>query len=180
MVSSHCFYVMHIDTGSRFGKRDLVESKRELIFSITKKIIGKFPGTYMYQWGHIAFVWCISILVLGFPWQSLDLISLCFVVDGQRPKSSDRSLSPSLAARIKVERSTEEIQVKQKMKLRHDPGKLRFLEGLGLVTLVKKKGNQLVMLHEFTWVMLYEFQPWCKEVWVLYVYLSILLGYQMV
>lgn len=73
------------------------------------------------------------------------LISLCFVVDGQRPKSSDRSLSPSLAARIKVERSTEEIQVKPKMKLRHDPGKLRFLEGLGLVTLDKKKGNQLVM-----------------------------------
>jgi len=77
------------------------------------------------------------------------LISLRFVVDGQRPKSSDRSLSPSLAARIKVERSTEEIQVKPKMKLRHDPGKLRFLEGLGLVTLDKKKGNQLVMLHFF-------------------------------
>ena len=49
MVSSHCLYVMYIDTGSRFGKRDLVESKRELIFSITKKIIGKFPGTYMYS-----------------------------------------------------------------------------------------------------------------------------------
>ena len=49
MVSSHYFYVMYIDTGSRFGKRDLVESKRELIFSITKKIIGKFPGTYMYS-----------------------------------------------------------------------------------------------------------------------------------
>lgn len=87
------------------------------------------------------------------------LISLCFVVDGQRPKSSDRSLSPSLAARIKVERSTDEIQVKPKMKLRHDPGKLRFLEGLGLVTLDKKKGKQLVMLH-----FLYEFQPSCKEV----------------
>ena len=43
---------MYIDTGSRgssFGKGDLEQSKRELIFSITKKIIGKFPGTYMYS-----------------------------------------------------------------------------------------------------------------------------------
>lgn len=62
MVRSHCFYVMYIDTGSRgsrgsrFGKGDLEESKRELIFSITKKIIGKFPGTYMYS--EVIFLLC--------------------------------------------------------------------------------------------------------------------------
>ena len=61
-------------------------------------------------------------------------------VDGQRPKSSDRS-SPSLAKRVKVERATEETQVKATNKIRHDPYKLRFLEGLGLVTADRKKGN---------------------------------------
>lgn len=59
MVRSHCFYVMYVDTGSRgsrFGKGDLEESKRELIFRITKKIIGKFPGTYMYS--EVIFLLC--------------------------------------------------------------------------------------------------------------------------
>lgn len=59
----------------------------------------------------------------------------------QRPKSSDTS-SPSLAKRIKVERTTEELPpVKAAVKIRHNPYKLRFLEGLGLVTVDKKKGN---------------------------------------
>ena len=67
---------------------------------------------------------------------------LC-VLDGQRPKSTDRS-SPSLAKRIKVETSSEEIPVKLTNKIRHDPSKLRFLEGLGLVTVDKKKGNPII------------------------------------
>ena len=62
------------------------------------------------------------------------------VIDGQRPKSSERS-SPSLPKRIKVERVSEEIPVKVTNKIRHDPSKLRFLEGLGLVTVDRKKGN---------------------------------------
>ena len=56
MARSHYLYVMYIDTGSRFGKGDLVESKRGLIFSITKKIIGKFSGTYMY--GEVILLLC--------------------------------------------------------------------------------------------------------------------------
>lgn len=60
----------------------------------------------------------------------------------QRPKSSDRS-SPSLAKRIKVERTMEEPPVKAAVKIRHNPYKLKFLEGLGLVTVDKKKGNHV-------------------------------------
>ena len=65
------------------------------------------------------------------------------VIDGQRPKSSERS-SPSLPKRIKVERVSEEIPVKVTNKIRHDPSKLRFLEGLGLVTVDRKKGNLII------------------------------------
>jgi len=64
-------------------------------------------------------------------------------VDVQRPKSSDRS-SPSLAKRIKVERIMEEPPVRPAVKIRHNPHKLKFLEGLGLVTVDKKKGKSLV------------------------------------
>lgn len=55
----------------------------------------------------------------------------------QRPKSTERSSPSSLAKRIKVERVVDELPPK----IRHDPSKLRFLEGLGLVTVGKKKGN---------------------------------------
>lgn len=65
----------------------------------------------------------------------------------QRPKSTDRS-SPSLAKRIKVERMTEDLPVK----IRHDRHKLKFLEGLGLVTVGRKKGNNnniiMILLFE--------------------------------
>ena len=57
--------------------------------------------------------------------------------------SSERS-SPSLAKRIKIERCPEEASMKQINKIRHDPSKLVFLEGLGLVTADRKKGNDRV------------------------------------
>ena len=60
----------------------------------------------------------------------------------QRPKSCDRS-SPSLPKRIKVEQTIEEPAIKSAVKIRHNPHKLKFLEGLGLVTVDKKKGNSL-------------------------------------
>lgn len=37
----------------------------------------------------------------------------------------------------------EEPPVKTAVKIRHNPRKLKFLEGLGLVTVDKKKGNCL-------------------------------------
>ena len=81
------------------------------------------------------------------------MIIVCFV-DGQRPKSSDRSMSPSLGTRIKVERTNEEIPVKPKPKIRHDPGKLLFLEGLGLVTLDRKKGNDNIFFWQLNLMLL--------------------------
>lgn len=58
--------------------------------------------------------------------------------DEPRTASSERS-SPGLAKRIKVERSSEEAPEKPVNKIRHDPSKLTFLEGLGLVTVHRKK-----------------------------------------
>ncbi|XP_078367195.1 uncharacterized protein LOC144651177 isoform X2 [Oculina patagonica] len=74
-------------------------------------------------------------------WQRRDRVALVngdYQPDVPRPKSSDRS-SPSLTKRIKVERTMEEPPVKAAVKIRHNPYKLKFLEGLGLVTVDKKK-----------------------------------------
>lgn len=71
-------------------------------------------------------------------WQRRDMAALVngeYKSDMQRPKSTERSSPSSLAKRIKAERVADELPVK----IRHDPHKLRFLEGLGLVTVGKKK-----------------------------------------
>lgn len=44
----------------------------------------------------------------------------------------------------------EEPSVKSTVKIRHNPHKLKFLEGLGLVTVDKKKGNLLCKESEPT------------------------------
>ena len=44
----------------------------------------------------------------------------------------------------------EEPPVKSSVKIRHNPHKLKFLEGLGLVTVDKKKGNPLCKESELT------------------------------
>ena len=42
--------------------------------------------------------------------------------------------------RIKVEKPDEDAVVQPPPRAQHDPAKLRFLEGLGLVTVNRKKG----------------------------------------
>lgn len=74
-------------------------------------------------------------------WQQRDrnaIVNGDYHQDKQRTMSSERS-SPSLAKRIKIERCPEEASMKQINKIRHDPSKLVFLEGLGLVTADRKK-----------------------------------------
>ena len=43
--------------------------------------------------------------------------------------------------RIKVEKPDDELVVQPSPRLKHEPEKLRFLEGLGLVTVDRKKGK---------------------------------------
>ena len=92
----------------------------------------------------------VSLRVFSVSLMFNNSLKFVYFVDVQRPKSSDRS-SPSLTKRIKVERIMEEPPVKSTVKIRHNPHKLKFLEGLGLVTVDKKKGNPESEVYDSTY-----------------------------
>ena len=67
--------------------------------------------------------------------------------DAQRPKSTNQ-VSPALATMVKEEKVTDELQDKPMIKIKHNPHKLKFLEGLGLVTVGRKKG---IVIYFYKW-----------------------------